>query len=43
MKFPTQSGNVQAIQINPDGSNYGAADSSREGCAMGLDKTDYKS
>ncbi|WP_260402012.1 gamma-glutamyltransferase [Peribacillus simplex] len=42
-EVPHSIGNVQAIQINPDGSNYGAADSSREGCAMGLDETDYKS
>ncbi|WP_407406536.1 gamma-glutamyltransferase [Peribacillus sp.] len=40
---PHSIGNVQAIQINPlDGSNYGAADSSREGCAMGLDEGDYQ-
>ncbi|MFJ7745888.1 gamma-glutamyltransferase [Peribacillus sp. NPDC097295] len=42
-EVPHSIGNVQAIQINPlDGSNYGAADSSREGCAMGLDETDYQ-
>lgn len=41
---PHSIGNVQAIQINPkDGSNYGAADSSREGCALGLDEADYSS
>ncbi|MFD9628448.1 gamma-glutamyltransferase [Peribacillus muralis] len=41
-EVPHSIGNVQAIQINSDGSNYGAADSSREGCAIGLDETDYK-
>ena len=40
---PHSIGNVQAIQINPDnGEMYGAADSSREGTAIGLDKDDYR-
>ncbi|MGE7764919.1 gamma-glutamyltransferase [Peribacillus sp. NPDC096540] len=43
-EVPQSIGNVQAIQINPtDGSSYGAADSSREGCAIGLNESDYKS
>lgn len=42
-EVPHSIGNVQAIQINPaDGSSYGAADSSREGCAVGLNESDYK-
>jgi gamma-glutamyltranspeptidase / glutathione hydrolase len=36
-------GNVQGIQINPnDGTLFGAADSSREGKATGLNEGDYK-
>ena len=34
---PTTIGNVQSIQINPDGSFKGVADSSRNGAAIGVD------
>lgn len=40
---PHSIGNVQAIQIDPEtGLMHGAADSSREGTAIGLNKEDYK-
>lgn len=42
-EVPHPIGNIQGIQINQnDGSLFGAADSSREGKATGLDEKDYK-
>ncbi len=38
-RSPVNIGNVQAIKILEDGSFIGAADSTREGTAIGLDKT----
>ncbi|WP_110927747.1 gamma-glutamyltransferase [Bacillus massiliglaciei] len=39
---PHSIGNVQAIHMDQEnGISYGAADSSREGCALGLDKEDF--